>query len=101
MLARGIGSDNGVMGRVRDQEMWITAVDPNQRIDMEASFGLVRPRFTLTFEPSATGTRVTYRGDSRPVGLLRLITPLMDRVGQRNWKRRLSLIKSTLEGEPH
>ena len=50
-----------VMGKVRDQEMWITAVDPNRRIDMEASFGPVRPKFNLTFEPSGSGTRVTYR----------------------------------------
>jgi hypothetical protein len=89
-----------VMGRVRDQDMWITAVDPNRRIDMEASFGPIRPKFTLTFVPTVTGTRVTYRGDSRPVGPLRLLTPLMDRIGRRNWKRRLSLIKAALEGEP-
>ena len=89
-----------IMGKVREQEMWITAVDPNRRIDMEAAFGPVRPRFNLTFEPSATGTRVTYRGESRPVGPWKLVTPLMDRVGQRNWKRRLSLIKGTLEADP-
>ena len=54
-----------VMGTVREQEMWVTAVDPNRRIDMEAAFGPVRPKFNLTFEPSATGTRVTFRGGSR------------------------------------
>ncbi len=87
-----------VMGTVREQEMWVTAVDPNRRIDMEAAFGPVRPKFNLTFEPSATGTRVTFRGESRPVGALKLVTPLMDRVGQRNWKRRLGLVKATLRG---
>jgi uncharacterized protein YndB with AHSA1/START domain len=57
-----------VMGKVREQLMRVTAVEPNRRLDMEAAFGPVRPQFSLTFEPVADGTRVTFRGDSRPVG---------------------------------
>jgi uncharacterized membrane protein len=86
-----------VLGKVREQSMWITAVDPNRGIAMEAAFGPVRPQFTLAFEPTASGTHVTYRGDSRPMGLFKLITFLMDRIGQRNWNRRLSLMKAVLE----
>jgi uncharacterized membrane protein len=86
-----------VLGKVREQTVWITAVDPNRRIDMEAAFGPVRPRFSLAFEPITSGTRVTYRGNSRPVGPFKLVTVLMDRIGQRNWKRRLSLMKAVLE----
>ncbi len=86
-----------VMGKVREQTMRVTAVDPNRRIDMEAAFGPVRPRFSLAFEPTADGTRLTFRGDSRPIGLLKLVPFLMDRIGQRNWDRRLSLIKAALE----
>jgi uncharacterized protein YndB with AHSA1/START domain len=86
-----------VMGKVREQTMRITAVDPNRRIDMEAAFGPVRPRFSLTFEPTAGGTKVTFRGDSRPVGPLKLVPFLMDRIGQRNWDRRLKLLKAELE----
>src|SRR5437899_1365093 len=56
------------LGKVRDQTVQVIAVEPNRRIDFEAEFGPVRPRFTLSFEPTATGTRVTLRGDSRPVG---------------------------------
>lgn len=88
-----------VMGKVREQTMRVTAVDPNRRIDMEAAFGPVRPRFSLAFEPTASGTRVTFRGDSRPVGPFKLVPFLMDRIGQRNWDRRLSLMKSTLESQ--
>jgi hypothetical protein len=88
-----------VMGRIREQRMTITAVDPNRRIDMEARFGPVAPRFSLTFEPTGSGTRVTYRGDSRPVGAFKLVSPLMDRIGQRNWVRRLRLIKAALDHE--
>lgn len=86
-----------VLGKVREQTMWITAVDPNRRIDMEAAFGPVRPQFSLDFEPTTSGTRVTYRGNSRPVGPFKLVPVLMDRIGQRNWKRRLNLIKAVLE----
>jgi len=86
-----------VLGKVREQTMWITAVDPNRRIDMEAAFGPVRPQFSLTFEPTTSGTRVAYRGNSRPVGPFKLVPFLMDRIGQRNWNRRLSLMKAVLE----
>ena len=86
-----------VLGKVREQTMQVTAVDPNRSIEMEAAFGPVRPRFSLTFEPTAAGTRVTFRGNSRPVGPFKLIPFLMDHIGQRNWDRRLSLMKATLE----
>jgi uncharacterized protein YndB with AHSA1/START domain len=88
-----------VMGKVREQTTRVIAVDPNRRIDMEAAFGPVRPRISLTFEPSAGGTHVTFRGDSRPVGPLRLVSSLMDRIGQRNWDRRLRLMKTALESD--
>ena len=48
------------LGKVRDQMVHVLAVEPNRRIDFEAEFGPVRPRFTLSFEPTATGTRVPY-----------------------------------------
>jgi len=86
-----------VMGKVREQMMRVIAVDPNRRMDMEAAFGPVRPRFSLTFEPISGITRVTLLGDSRPVGPFRLVTYLMDRIAQRNWDRRFGLIKAALE----
>jgi uncharacterized protein YndB with AHSA1/START domain len=88
-----------VMGRVREQTTWVTAVEPNRRIDMEAAFGPVRPRLSFDFEPTAMGTRVTVHGDSRPVGPFRLVPFLMNRIGQRNWDRRLSLMKAALEAQ--
>jgi hypothetical protein len=88
-----------VLGKVREQTMRVVSVDPNRRIEMEAAFGPVRPRFSLTFEPTAVGTRVTFRGDSRPVGIFKLVPFMADRIGQRNWDRRLGLIKAVLEAE--
>jgi hypothetical protein len=89
-----------VMGKVREQTMRVTGVEPNRRIDMEAAFGPVRPRFSLRFEPIANGTRVIFHGDSRPVGPFRLVPFLMDYIGQRNWDRRLGLMKTVLESQP-
>jgi hypothetical protein len=93
-----------VLGRVRDQTVNVLAVDPDRRIDFEARFGPVQPRFSLTFEPTATGTRVTFSGDSHPIGPLRLFPALADWIGARNWRRRLRLTRMTLEAEadePH
>ena len=90
-----------VMGKVREQTMRVTAVDPNHRIDMEAAFGPVRPQIYLTFDPTPGGTRVTMAGHSRPVGPFRLVPVLADRIGQRNWDRRLKLIKGVLEADSH
>ena len=64
---------------------------------MEARFGPVAPRISLQFEPTDSGTRVTFSGESRPIGPFKLVSPLMDRIGERNWDRRLSLIKVALE----
>ena len=86
-----------VMGNVREQSVRVTDVEPNRRIDMDAAFGPVRPRISIQFEPITTGTRVIFNGDSRPVGLFKLLPFLADRIGQRNWERRLGLIKNVLE----
>jgi uncharacterized protein YndB with AHSA1/START domain len=88
-----------MMGKVREQTMRITAVEPDRRIELEAAFGPVRPHLSLTFEPTSGGTRVTLRGESRPVGPFKLVASQMDRIGQRNWNRRLGLIKAVLEAE--
>jgi uncharacterized protein YndB with AHSA1/START domain len=90
-----------VMGKVREQTMRVTAAEPNRRIDFEATFGPVRPRLSLTFEPTSGGTRVTLAGHSRPVGPFKLVAFQMDRIGQRNWDRRLGLMKAVLEAEDH
>ena len=38
------------------------------------------------------------RGDSRPVGPLKLFPWLADLIGERNWRRRIRLAKGVLEG---
>src|SRR5215203_3414872 len=77
-----------VLGRMREQTMTVLDVQPNERLEMEAAFGPVRPHFILRFMPLPSGTRVSFDGDSRPIGPFSLVPFLMDRVGERNWRRR-------------
>jgi hypothetical protein len=60
---------------------------------METRFSPLAPKFSLYFEPTGRSTRVTFRGSSRPIGPFKLVSPLMDRIGERNWIRRLHLIR--------
>ena|SRR5215203_35456 len=74
-----------------------TAVEPNRRIAFVGRFGPIAPTAQLTFAPTNGGTRVLFRGTPNPVGPLRLLTPLLARVGQRMWHQRLARIKTLLE----
>jgi uncharacterized protein YndB with AHSA1/START domain len=86
-----------VMGRTTETKTHLTAVDTNRRVEFDAEIGPMRPRCTLTFEPVAEGTLVIFRGDSHPRGPLKLVTPVMDRMGQKNWTHRLARMKEVLE----
>ena len=63
------------LGKVRETTTRFTTVQPNRRIEFEAEIGPMRPRCDLTFEQTDGGTRVTFRGDSNPVGPLKWLNP--------------------------
>jgi hypothetical protein len=86
-----------VLGKTRETKTHLTAVELNKRIDFDAEIGPMRPVCSLSFEPFGTGTRVMFRGDSNPAGGLRFLTPLMNRMGQKSWTKRLSQAKALLE----
>jgi hypothetical protein len=86
-----------VLGRTAETTTHLTAVEPSRRIEFDAKIGPMRPRCSLTFESVAEGTLVTFRGDSNPPGPLKVFTPAMDRMGQKNWTQRLSRVKDVLE----
>ena len=85
------------LGRVRETTTRFTGVEPNQRIEFEAEIGPMRPQCDLTFEQTDGGTRVTFRGDSNPIGPLRWLNPVMNRKGQQVWGQRLARVKTVLE----
>jgi len=85
------------VGKMRETTTRFTAIETNRRIEFEAEVGPMRPKGDLTFEPVDRGTRITFRGDSNPIGLLRLLSPLLNRIGQKVWSKRLAAIKAVLE----
>jgi len=85
------------IGKVREASVRYTAVEPNHYIEFEAMVGPISPTASLTFEQADGATKVTFRGEPNPVGVLKIISPLIRGQGQRMWDRRLAGLKSTLE----
>jgi len=84
-------------GKVRESVTRYTAIEPNRKIAFEAEIGPMRPRCELTFEPTGSGTRVTFRGDSHPRGVFTVLSPVFNRRGQQVWSQRLERIKTVIE----
>jgi polyketide cyclase/dehydrase/lipid transport protein len=85
------------LGKVRETTTRFTGVEPNRKIEFEAEIGPMRPRCDLIFEQAGGGTRVTFRGDSNPVGPLRWLNPVFNRKGQQVWGQGLARVKTVLE----
>jgi Polyketide cyclase / dehydrase and lipid transport len=85
------------LGKVRETRTRFTGIEPNRRIDFEAEIGPMRPKCDLSFEQADGGTRVTFRGDSNPVGPLRWLNGVFNRKGQQVWSQRLARVKAVLE----
>lgn len=85
------------LGKVRETTTRFTSVEPNRKIEFEAEIGPMRPECILTFDQTDGATRVTFRGDSNPVGPFKLLSPLFNRKGQQVWGQRLARIKAVLE----
>jgi len=86
-----------MLGRRVRARTTVTKVSPNREIDFEAHVGPLDPIGSFSLEPTDGGTRLTFRGDPRPHGAYKLLSPLFTRVGKRLWNRRLSRIRSALE----
>jgi uncharacterized membrane protein len=84
-------------GKTRESITRYTAIEPNRRIDFDAVIGPMRPRCSLDFEEADGGTRVTFRGDSNPVGPFKLLSRVFNRKGQQVWDERLARVKEVLE----
>jgi uncharacterized protein YndB with AHSA1/START domain len=88
------------LGKTRATTTRFTSVEPNRRIEFEATLGPLRPKGALTFEQSGRGTKVTARLDPNPVGAFKLVSRLLARKGQSSWDERLARIKAALESNP-
>ena len=86
-----------LMGRRVEVTTRFTSVEPNRVIEMEASGKPISARAGLSFEQEDGGTRVTFRGDVKPVGVFKLLSPLLARRVQRLWDGNLARLKTVLE----
>ncbi|HEX9410262.1 MAG TPA: SRPBCC family protein [Actinomycetota bacterium] len=55
--------------------------------------------YTLTFEPVPEGTRMRWSGDLEPRGLLKLMGPMVARMGQRQERMIWASLKRLLEAQ--
>ena len=84
--------------KARETTMRFISLEPNQSIAFEGNVGPVRPKGTFTFAPTDGATTLSVRiDDLNPVGPLKLLSPVLARVGQRIWDERLARVKTLLE----
>lgn len=83
----------------RETSMRYTAVEPTRKISFEGKVGPLRPSGSFEFAPADNGTRLTVGVVANPVGPLKLLSPLVNRMGQRIWNERLARIKEALESQ--
>jgi carbon monoxide dehydrogenase subunit G len=99
----------GTEVRIRHKFLWrtaesvtrFTAVEQDQKIEWDGSIGPMRPHAAFELEPADQATRLTFTADPNPVGPLKLLSPLVARMGRRVWGKRLQRIKIAIEsGSP-
>jgi uncharacterized protein YndB with AHSA1/START domain len=81
----------------RQTTMRFTAVEPSRRIGFDGKVGPLNPAGDFHFAQANGQTRLTVRVAPNPAGPLRLLSPLVNRIGQRVWDRRLARMKAALE----
>ena len=86
----------GPGGRI-DGDYKITRLQANQLIEFQVVAGPARPMGTYTFEPSNSGTRVSFVLDFKPTGLAKLMDGIIAKTMQSEVAT-LSNLKLVLEG---
>ena len=81
----------------RESRIRFDSVDPNEAIEFSTKLGPLHPTARLSFDATTTGTLLKITGRSNPIGPLRLLEPLANRRGKREWDARLQRIKTDLE----
>ena len=99
----GLGSRyHAVMqSRPRPVEMTIecTSYERPQRLASTTHLATMDIQGTLTFDPVPAGTRMRWAWQVQPRGLLKLLTPLVARMGRRQEQTIWTGLKRVLEGQ--
>lgn len=84
-------------GRPRETTTRFTSLEANRKIQFDGHVGPLRPKGDFIFQQIDGATRVTVHVKANPIGLFKLLTPVINRKGQEIWDDRLARIKSALE----
>ena len=88
------------MGRTAEMLIEYTSYDRPTRLTTTTTMRQADISYTLTFEPTATGTRMRWSGRVRPKGGFRLLGPLITWMGIRQEQRIWTSLKNRLEATP-
>jgi uncharacterized protein YndB with AHSA1/START domain len=97
----GVGTtftqQNHLLGRRFTSTLRVVTYEPGRRFEYETTAGPIRFAGHYTFAPVAGGTRFTSVDESTLGGVLRVLSPLLHLVAQRQITRNLTLLKRILE----
>lgn len=89
-----------VLGKMRNATVTFVSLEPNRKIEIEATMGPLRPKGPITFDQANGETTVVIRHNPNPVGLLKLLSPVFARIAQKVWDQRFARVKAALESSP-
>lgn len=102
--AVGVGSTFEVISRFAGRDVplvyEIVELEPHRRLVLRAESRTVVSLDTITFEPAAAGTSVTYDADLRLRGLVRVVDPLLGLAFNRIGDRARDGLRETLRAQP-
>lgn len=87
------------MGRPVEMEIEFTGFERPRRLASTTHMSSMDVRYALTFEPVPEGTRMRWSGDLEPRGILKLMGPIVARMGRRQESRIWGSLKHLLEGQ--
>ena len=83
---------------VSDGTMTVSRLEPGRLIEFQGRMGKMSPTVTTICGPDPQGTRVTRRVELIPAGIMRVMTPLVQRMIGRGNEGFLANLKRLLEG---
>jgi len=97
----GVGSTlqtrRQMLGRQRIGKLRVSEYVPNRTIALQASLGQMTAQIRYSFEPVEGGTRLTGTSEITPVGLWKLIAPILIPMLERDGQADMANIKRILE----
>jgi uncharacterized membrane protein len=91
---------SALLGRLVVTESVIPVFEMNARVDFDSVSGPFRVRGSRTFAAVVDGTRLTYELEWQPVGMYRLVAPMVAGMYQRTVDRYLARVAAILEATP-